>query len=120
MAMGKKFGQLPRVKSQRQIRRAEQKRRENGMRILFVHQNFPGQFVHLAPALKARGHDVRALTFEKNERPSPVPLIKYPIRLKGKLPEFSPIVHQFAVAGIRGQDVALTAAEMRQQGRFQN
>ena len=23
------------------------------MKILFVHQNFPGQFLHLAPALKA-------------------------------------------------------------------
>ena len=31
------------------------------MRILFIHQNFPGQFRHLALALKADGHDVRAL-----------------------------------------------------------
>lgn len=31
------------------------------MRILFVHQNFPGQFLHLAPALAARGHEVVAL-----------------------------------------------------------
>lgn len=30
------------------------------MRFLFVHQNFPGQFRHLAPALKRRGHDVEA------------------------------------------------------------
>ncbi len=32
------------------------------MRILFLHQNFPGQFVHLAPALAADGHEVVALT----------------------------------------------------------
>ena len=31
------------------------------MRILFVHQNFPGQFRHLAPAMAARGHEVLAL-----------------------------------------------------------
>ena len=31
------------------------------MRILFVHQNFPGQFKYLAPALAARGHKVIAL-----------------------------------------------------------
>ncbi|MFO1329536.1 MAG: glycosyltransferase [Rubrivivax sp.] len=31
------------------------------MNVLFVHQNFPGQFKHLAPALAARGHQVLAL-----------------------------------------------------------
>ncbi|QBE63350.1 glycosyltransferase [Pseudoduganella lutea] len=30
-------------------------------RILFIHQNFPGQFRHLAPALAADGHEVVAL-----------------------------------------------------------
>lgn len=31
------------------------------MRFLFVHQNFPGQFRHVATALAARGHEVVAL-----------------------------------------------------------
>lgn len=31
------------------------------MKILFIHQNFPGQFVHLAPALAKLGHEVVAL-----------------------------------------------------------
>ena len=31
------------------------------MNILFVHQNFPGQFPHVAPALAARGDRVVAL-----------------------------------------------------------
>lgn len=39
------------------------------MRILFVHQNYPGQFLHLAPALAARGHSVMALTAQGNARP---------------------------------------------------
>lgn len=47
------------------------------MKILFVHQNFPGQFPHLAPALAKRGHDVLALTDEKNDRPSPVKTVRY-------------------------------------------
>lgn len=47
------------------------------MRILFVHQNFPGQFLHLSPALAARGHDVLALTAETNRRPSPVRVLRY-------------------------------------------
>ncbi|MGL5035160.1 MAG: glycosyltransferase family 4 protein [Microcystaceae cyanobacterium] len=34
------------------------------MKILFIHQNFPGQFKHLAPALAAQGHEVLALTIK--------------------------------------------------------
>ena len=47
------------------------------MKILFVHQNFPGQFPHLAPALAARGHQVLALTDDRNQRPSPVQVLRY-------------------------------------------
>jgi glycosyltransferase involved in cell wall biosynthesis len=32
------------------------------MKILFIHQNFPGQYKHLAPLLASRGHDCLALT----------------------------------------------------------
>lgn len=52
------------------------------MKILFVHQNFPGQFPHLAPALAARGHEVLALTDAKNKRPSKVRVVKYPTPAK--------------------------------------
>ncbi|WP_411956509.1 glycosyltransferase [Paracoccus homiensis] len=59
------------------------------MKILFVHQNFPGQFPHLAPALARRGHQVLALTDEKNERPSPVNTVRYkapePVQTNGVL-----------------------------------
>ena len=37
------------------------------MKILFIHQNFPGQFKHLAPALAAAGHDCLALTLRVKE-----------------------------------------------------
>ncbi|WBU65227.1 glycosyltransferase [Paracoccus aerodenitrificans] len=47
------------------------------MKILLVHQNFPGQFLHLAPELARRGHEVLALTDQKNDRPSPVRVVKY-------------------------------------------
>lgn len=38
------------------------------MKILIIHQNFPGQYKHLAPALVARGDEVVALT-PKVEKP---------------------------------------------------
>jgi glycosyltransferase involved in cell wall biosynthesis len=36
------------------------------MRILFIHQNFPGQFRHLAPALVRQGWDVTAMTMVRD------------------------------------------------------
>ncbi|NGQ89326.1 glycosyltransferase [Rhodobacter sp. HX-7-19] len=47
------------------------------MKILLVHQNFPGQFLHLAPALKARGHEVTALTDIRNQRATDIPTLRY-------------------------------------------
>jgi glycosyltransferase involved in cell wall biosynthesis len=37
------------------------------MKILFIHQNFPGQFKHLAPALAAKGHEVVALSMQAKQ-----------------------------------------------------
>ena len=37
------------------------------MKILFIHQNFPGQYKHLAPLLAAQGHDCVALTLRVKE-----------------------------------------------------
>ena len=34
------------------------------MKILFIHQNFPGQYKHLAPLLASRGHQCVALTLK--------------------------------------------------------
>ena len=45
------------------------------MKILFVHQNFPGQFLHLAPELARRGHECLALTDGGNQRASEIPVL---------------------------------------------
>jgi len=45
------------------------------MNILFIHQNFPGQFKHLAPALAAQGHNVVALGV--NAVPAPLPGVRH-------------------------------------------
>ncbi|MHA7850606.1 glycosyltransferase [Roseovarius sp.] len=37
------------------------------MKILFIHQNFPGQYKHLAPLLASRGHQCVALTLRVKE-----------------------------------------------------
>lgn len=47
------------------------------MRILFVHNNFPAQFVHLAPALAARGHSLAAISSSTGTAIANIPLAKY-------------------------------------------
>ncbi len=44
------------------ISRTQRQKTGAGMKILFIHQNFPGQFKHLAPCLARQGHDCVALT----------------------------------------------------------
>lgn len=53
------------------------------MKCLFVHQNFPGQFKHLAPAMVKRGAEVVALSMKVHQPTRwqgvmilPVPLLK--------------------------------------------
>ena len=55
------------------------------MNILFIHQNFPGQFKHLAVALAARGHSVTALTLRVKEPATwrGVRVLPYTIQRKG-------------------------------------
>ncbi|MCU9850196.1 glycosyltransferase [Defluviimonas sp. WL0024] len=85
------------------------------MKILFVHQNFPGQFLHLAPALAARGHEVLALTAEANQRPSPVPVMRYrtppEVAVQG-------IARSYAEAAERGATVARACAQLSETRGF--
>ena len=83
------------------------------MKILFVHQNFPGQFPHLAPALRDRGHQVLALTAETNKRPSPVEVVKY--RKPEKVTLSSPLTRLYAETSERGTKAALAARQLRDQ-----
>ncbi|PCD78035.1 glycosyltransferase [Pseudothioclava arenosa] len=83
------------------------------MKILFVHQNFPGQFPHLAPALQRRGHEVLALTTETNNRPSPVPVIRYrspePVEMSSRL------TFMYAEVAERGLRAARAARQLRDE-----
>jgi len=86
------------------------------VRILFVHQNFPGQFPHLAPALMARGHDVTALTVSSNKRPSPVPVLHYTYPTPNFDRSISRYVGNFAERAERGAAVANAAEKLRAKG----
>lgn len=84
------------------------------MRILFVHQNFPGQFVHLAPALQARGHTVVALTRKDNDRKISIPNVKYPF----KEPEMRGLGASYVKFANRGAAAAAAADKLRREHNF--
>jgi glycosyltransferase involved in cell wall biosynthesis len=85
-------------------------------RILFVHQNFPAQFVHLAPELVKRGHDVLALTAETNQRIQAVPTLRYRHEALSLQDPAWRIAAHFAEQSARGESVALAALQMKRSG----
>lgn len=74
------------------------------MKILFIHQNFPGQFKFLGPALVARGHEVHALHMreQNNDAYSGVKLHRYK-NVRGSTPNIHPWVQDFETKVIRGE-----------------
>jgi glycosyltransferase involved in cell wall biosynthesis len=84
------------------------------MRILFVHQNYPGQFLHLAPALEARGHQVVAITDEANQRGFKLPHMRYRFEPPGTQGPGA----SYASAAQRGAAVAMTAEVLRNKHGF--
>lgn len=87
------------------------------MKLLFVHQNFPGQFKFLAPALVAAGHEVMATTMQKN-----VPASWQGVRLetygaaRGSTPNVHPWVVDFETKVIRGEAFFRKALQLRNAG----
>ena len=86
------------------------------MKILFVHQNFPGQFLHLAPALVARGHDCLALTDVKNQRGSTLKTLKYTHKEQKVDPAACRLGRSYTTYSDRGVTVARAARSMREKG----
>lgn len=88
------------------------------MNILFIHQNFPGQFKFLAPALAADpGHTVAAMTMQKVTATEwqGVKLVPYAAS-RGTTPNVHPWVSDFETKTIRGEACFRAALKLREQG----
>jgi glycosyltransferase involved in cell wall biosynthesis len=83
------------------------------VKILFVHQNFPGQFLHLAPALAARGHQCTALTDAINARPAGIPAVRYTHPPQKVDPAQTRLGRNYTTMSDRGVSVARAAIQMR-------
>lgn len=88
------------------------------MKILFVHQNFPAQFVHLAAALTASSHhEIRALTF--NNCPIPKGVIAHGYEIKRtSSKEIHPWLVDFETKTIRGEAAFHAALAMKHSGFY--
>jgi len=88
------------------------------MNILFIHQNFPAQFKHLAPALAAiYGNTVVALTMKKVESGvwRGVRIVPYNTD-RGSTPDIHPWVSDFESKIIRGEACFRAALNLRNMG----
>ena len=92
------------------------------MNILFIHQNFPGQFKFLAPALVQQGHNVQAMTMQKLETDASgsatsrgVTLIPYELSM-GSTANIHPWAVDFESKIIRAEGCFRAALKLKAQG----
>jgi glycosyltransferase involved in cell wall biosynthesis len=84
------------------------------MKFLFIHQNFPGQFKHLAPALAKAGHQVRALTINPSTLEGVAVHCYQPKRSSSQ--QIHPWVVEFETKIIRGEACAIAAMQLKAAG----
>ena len=87
------------------------------MKILFIHQNFPGQFKFLAPALVQRGHRVVAMTMKKTEVAEwqGVKLFPY-TATRSSTPNVHPWLSDFETKTIRAEACFRAALQLKAKG----
>ena len=87
------------------------------MNILFIHQNFPGQFKFLAPALVKQGHTVVGMTMQKTEAKEwqGVRLAPY-TATRGTTPKVHPWISDFETKTIRAEACFRAALRIRAEG----
>jgi glycosyltransferase involved in cell wall biosynthesis len=87
------------------------------MKILFIHQNFPGQFKFLAPALVQQGHEVVAMIMQKIDLEvwQDIRLVSY-LPSRSSTPNIHPWVSDFETKTIRGEACYRAARKLRNAG----
>ena len=89
--------------------------RSHAVKILFVHQNCPGQFKHLAPALAAEGHQVVFISQKNKPTPQGVEKLEYAPHRKVTA-KIHPYLSATEAAVLNGQAVARSGFALRKRG----
>ncbi|MBT8415160.1 MAG: glycosyltransferase family 4 protein [Boseongicola sp.] len=85
------------------------------MKVLFVHQNCPGQFKHLAPAMAARGDEVVFITQKGKPALPGVRKVEYAPH-RAVTPKIHPYLVGSEAAVLNAQAVARIGFQLRDQG----
>lgn len=86
------------------------------MKVLFIHQNFPGQFVHLAGALaQEKGNRVVALTINRQPAPKGVEVRQYSL-LRNPEPDTHFLLQETEAKVLRAEACAAAALKLKQEG----
>ena len=85
-------------------------------KILFLHQNFPGQYLHLAQALRDRGDTVVAIGLETASELTGITLHRYDPAPTGIIPECHPLLSDSQTKVLRGAAVAQTILKLMGEG----
>ena len=86
------------------------------MNVLFIHQNFPGQFVHLSASLAAQKKNrVVALTMRDNPAPKNVQVRKYSL-LRAAAAETHPMLRDEEAKVLRAEACASAAFQLKRDG----
>lgn len=87
------------------------------MRILFIHQGFPGQFKHLVPALQQAGNQISVISSTKIDKKALGNLDFNPYKLnRGNANGIHPLCIEIESKVIRGEAVAREALRLKHQG----
>lgn len=92
------------------------------MKVLLVHQNFPGQFRHVAPGLVQRGHEVAVITDATNKTNIPYVAARYGFTApdKKKIAEAGgQLVSHHAQMATRGAAALRVAAKLKTERGFE-
>ena len=86
------------------------------MKFLLVHQNYPGQFLHIAPVMAQRGHHVVALTAAGNKRSITIDHARYQYSGEKITSQTFGIASHYAERATRGMDAARAATKLKEAG----
>ena len=88
----------------------------NKIEVLFMHQNFPGQYRSLAPELnKLSKYNIRSLSMKDEGAIKGIPHYFYTVK-KGTSPNIHRLAQEFEAKVMRGEAAALKCFEFKRKG----